>query len=180
MPLNHRRRWTVADDDKLQFWWGYFSLRTIAMRLDRTPWAIAQRARMLKLGPFSKGLGVSSMRAFERFSGFSILKIRAAAQALSITINRMQVSDPAHGRPKRQFAITEDQQAALLKHMLEHPLYYKNLPGAGKTTKGVWGIGRKPSACVRCGRNDRPHFAKGKCNSCYSAKYKKPKAVSKT
>ena len=45
-----------------------------------------------------------------------------------------------------------------------------------KTRAGVWGIGLKPVCCVVCQTKDRPHFAKGKCKSCYHKHLKKKKA----
>ncbi len=34
---------------------------------------------------------------------------------------------------------------------------------------GEWGTGRKPIACLACGTDERPHFARGMCRRCYSS-----------
>jgi len=175
LPERHGRHWTETEDKKLFIEWSNLSVFAIAKKLQRTPWGIAQRARALKLGPFSHGNGIS-MREFERYSGFSSMKIKAAVKALGLQLPRIIPSDPAHKSPLRRFMIDEDHQDALLKHMLDNPLYFMNEPGAGKTTKGVWGIGRKAPRCKICKRNDIPHFAKDKCKRCYQIKYTKQKA----
>lgn len=179
LPEQHRRPWSDTDKDKLTFWWGTFKLPTLATRLNRTQWAVAQMARQLKLGPFSRGEGIS-MREFERISGYSSSKIEAAAKALDIKLKRIERSDPIRRRPLARFVITDDQQDALLQHMLAHENYYMNLPGSGKTTRGVWGIGKKPSACQRCGRNDRPHFSNGYCKPCQVFVHKRNKRMNDT
>jgi hypothetical protein len=179
LPAEHRRPWSDTDKDKLTFWWGTFKLPTLATRLNRTQWAVAQMARQLKLGPFSRGEGIS-MREFERISGYSSSKIEAAAKALDIKLKRVERSDPIRRRPLARFVITDDQQDALLQHMLAHENYYMNLPGSGKTTRGVWGIGKKPSACQRCGRNDRPHFSNGYCKPCQVFVHKRNKRMNDT
>lgn len=179
LPAEHRRPWSDTDKDKLTFWWGTFKLPTLAQRLNRTQWAVAQMARTLKLGPFSRGEGIS-MREFERISGYSSTKIEAAAKALNIRLRRKGRSDPIRSRKLAPFIIDDDQQDALLKHMLEHENYYMNLPGSGKTTRGVWGIGRKPPACLRCTRNDRPHFSNGYCKPCQVYVHKRNKRMNDT
>ena len=171
IPSRHRRVWTDEEDHKLMFFWGAISLPSSATKLDRTAWAVAQRARALQLGPFSRGDGLS-MRAFCRYSGFSDMKVWAAVEALGLLLRRMPTSDPEHRSPRRAYLISEEQQEKLLEHMLEHEVYFKNKPGSGKTEKGVWGIGKKPEACLDCHRADKPHFAKGKCKYCYSRPYK--------
>ena len=171
IPSRHRRVWTDEEDHKLMFFWGATPLPTIATKLNRTAWAVAQRARALKLGPFSRGDGLS-MRAFCEHSGFSDMKVWAAVEALGLLLRRMPTSDPEHRSPRRAYLISEEQQEKLLEHMLEHEVYFKNKPGSGKTEKGVWGVGKKPEACLDCRRTDKPHFARGKCKYCYTRPYK--------
>ncbi len=131
-------------------------------------------ARTMKLGPFSRGNGVS-VREFSRFSGFSDTKIYAAAEVLGLELKRIKRSDPLPARRLRRYMLDEDQQDALLKHMLKSPLNYKNKVGAGKTKGGAWGVGKKPAACLRCERDDRPHYATGLCKACYVSNHKKEK-----
>jgi hypothetical protein len=172
MAERHRKEWTVLEDDKLAFWWGVFKLKTIAERLDRTQWAVATRARNLKLGPACRGQGMT-LRAFCRHSGYSTTKIKAVAEQLEIPLRRIPNSDPAHKKPKRPFLIPPEDQAELLRAMLEGPeRQYTNAQGAGKSVKGLWGVGRKPPSCVRCGSVDKDHYAKGQCKPCYVRQFK--------
>lgn len=179
LPAEHRRPWSDTDKDKLMFWWGTFKLPTLAQRLNRTQWAVAQMARTLKLGPFSRGEGIS-MREFARISGYSVAKIEAAAKHLNLKLKRAVRSEPIKRGPFARFTIDEDQQDALLEHMLKHELIYMNLPGSGRTAPGVWGVGRKPPACLRCGRNDRPHCSNGYCRPCQVYINKKNKRMNNT
>lgn len=164
-PERHEQRWTDHEKDLLSFWWGTFSLHTIAKRLRRTTWGVSQMAKALKLGPFSKG--TISMEHFEKLSGFSRPKIHATAKALGLRLDRVVKSEPRPARKARPFAITEDQQEVLLEHMLKNPIFHTNKPGNRKTTQGAWGVGWKPAACEGCNRNDIPHYAKGRCSTCH-------------
>ncbi len=165
-PERAHRAWTDIETDKLSFWWGTFSVQTIAKRLDRTPSGVCEKARKMKLGAFARG--TVSMKEFERLSGFDESRIRASAEALGIKLQRIGVGNPNRPKEKRAYNITEEQQEQLLAHFTEHPgIFYPNKPGSGKSTQGVWGIGRKPPACLVCNRNDRPHYSKGMCSTCY-------------
>lgn len=158
--------WTELETDKLIFWWGTFSLTVIAKRLGRTRYAVSEKARTMKLGPFSQE--TVSMREFVRLSGYDDSRVFASAEALGIKLKRIEVGKPGAPRPKRAWGITPEQQEKLLAHFAEHPgIFYPNKPGSGKTTQGVWGIGRKPPACLRCQKTDDPHYSKGLCEKCY-------------
>ena len=171
-PPKHRRPWSDLDDDLLGFLWGAFKLPIIAKRLGRTEWAIATRAKSLGLGPFSRGRGVS-LREFERYSGFSTTKIKSAVKSLNMKLKRIVVSDPVHGGKHRTFVIDEEQQDILLKCMMENEVLYQNQPGTKRTTRGVWGIGKKPKRCRDCKKASNPHFAKGRCKLCYVRRHKR-------
>lgn len=173
MPNRHRRVWTKNEDHELQFYWGERSLTWLAEHFQRTEWGVSQHARALGLGPASRGTDSVSMRELERRSGFSVPKILQAAEALKLRLWRIETSDPAHRSPKRAYAINEDQVERLIEYMLANPLIYSNAPNAQRTTKGLWGVGKKPLVCASCGRNDRPHCAKDKCKICYNAGFKK-------
>jgi ribA/ribD-fused uncharacterized protein len=160
------KAWTEVEVDKLSFWWGVFSIQTIAKRLGRTPAGVSEKARKTKLGAFAQD--TISMREFVRLSGYEDSRILASAEALGIKLHRIGVGNPKRPKAKRAYGITEEQQEKLLAHFVEHPnTFYPNKPGSGKTTQGVWGIGRKPPACLDCGRSDKPHYSKGLCDGCY-------------
>lgn len=165
-PERAFKAWSDLETDKLSFWWGVFSIQTIAKRLGRTPAGVSEKARKMKLGAFAKD--TISMREFVRLSGYEDSRIRASAEALGIKLGRIGVGNPKRPKAKRAYGITEEQQEQLLAHFAEHPgIFYPNKPGSGKTTQGVWGIGRKPPACLRCNKNERPHYSKGYCEPCY-------------
>jgi len=165
-PERAFKAWSDVEVDKLSFWWGVFSIQTIAKRLGRTPAGVSEKARKTKLGAFAQD--TISMREFVRLSGYEDSRILASAEAIGIKLQRIGVGNPKRPKAKRAYAITEEQQEKLLAHFAEHPnTFYPNKPGSGKTTQGVWGIGRKPPQCLDCKRNDRPHYSKGLCDGCY-------------
>jgi hypothetical protein len=61
-----------------------------------------------------------------------------------------------------------DQEGRIIAYLREH--------GRGKifshrgvrSPRGMWGVGRKPDACLTCKRTDKPHYAKGHCKPCYN------------
>lgn len=168
-------RWLKTEDHQLQFYWGVKRVEWIANRLDRTPWGVVHRASALKLGPFENE--TISMRRFETLSGYNASQIRKAAHRAGLLLHRATPGSPVRSRPKRLYAITEEQQEVLLKELLATTTrsshVYADKPGDRRTTKGKWGVGKKPLQCVRCGRSSRPHCAKGMCASCYNGIDKK-------
>lgn len=180
LPSEHRRPWSVTDQDKLMFWWGTFKLSTIAARLNRTPWAVTQQALKLKLGAFERGN--ISMRKFSELSGYNRSQILKAAKRAGIKLHRATPGAPVRSRPRRLYAITDDQQEALLKELLSSSSthVYIDKIGDARTTKGRWGVGKKPAACLRCGTSSRPHVSKGLCASCYNGISKRNKKMNDT
>lgn len=174
-PERHGRPWTKEEDHLLEFFWGSHNVTWIAKRIKRTPWSITHRALDLKLGPFERG--TISMRKFCQRSGFLQHQVLRAARHLNIHVFRATPGSPIKSRPQRRYAIDDDQQELLLSKLLEltrvSSHVYEDKLGAPRTTKGRWGVGKKPAACTVCGTAERPHFAKDKCASCYNRKYKK-------
>lgn len=174
-PNRRNRRWLETEDHQLQFFWGAKRVEWIAKRLGRTPWGVVHRASALKLGPFERE--AISMKRFVELSGYSPSQVKKAARRAGLTLHRATPGSPARSRPKRLFAITEEQQEILLKELLSATSthLYEDRPGDLRTTKGKWGVGKKPPACVRCGTSSRPHCSKGMCASCYNGILKKQK-----
>lgn len=176
-PENHRRPWTKDEDHVLEFFWGSHTVHWIASKLKRTPWAVTHRALDLKLGPFERGM--VSMRQFCERSGFLQHQVILAAKKLNIIIHRAKPGSPIKSRPQRRYSIDDDQQEVLLAELLrltkKSSHIYRDKPGDARSTKGAWGVGKKPPACTRCGTADRPHTSRGLCASCYNRRYKKPK-----
>lgn len=168
---NHNRPWTFKERVYLEFYWGLYSLERLARDLGRTTWGIAEQAVKLKLGPFSKNH--LSINEFSRISGFSNTKIMRTARHLGMQLARVRLSTPMQPRKKRRYALTEKQQQRLLEVMLAREYIYEDLPGNARTTQGRWGVGKKPERCVKCGQNEKSHYAKGMCRICYNAGFKK-------
>lgn len=167
------RLWTEEELRHLEFHWGVESLASLARRFGRTQEGVATKARELELGRASRG--TVSLREFSRISGFSILKIQQAAKALGLKIRGGQRTEPPRRGVRKErmhtLAISEEQQDQLLSYMLVNPHVRKTT--GERTVKGAWGMGKKPEACVRCSRNDRPHYAKGRCAPCYNSLFKR-------
>lgn len=174
-PEKHRRPWKKEEDHLLEFFWGSHKIHWIAKRLQRTPWAVTHRALDLKLGPFERG--TISMKQFCERSGFLQHQVIRAARKIGTKLHRAQPGSPINPRPQRRYAIDDDQQEALLAELLrltkKSSHVYKDGIGDKRSTKGRWGVGKKPVRCNRCGTKDRPHFSGGLCASCYNRRYKK-------
>lgn len=173
------RHWTEEEVEHLRWHWTYRSIKKLSSDLDRTPIAITQKARELKLGPPSKrGM---SLRAFARYTGFSYNKVLQAAKKFEIRMGKAYSGDAGRGNVGKtnQYALDIDTQEQLLEVMLEHERIYSDSKENKRTTRGKWGVGKKPNACVDCGSSKKPHYAKGKCASCYNKKYAETKARAK-
>lgn len=160
------RAWSAEDERRLAFDWGVFRIETIAHRLGRTRDAVIQRAAKLQLGPASRG--TTTLKAISDSTGYDRKQVRSAARALGIHIGRRVTKNIAKVEKKRFTSIDEDQAERIIAFLKARP---DGTPIRFET-KGAWGEkGRggvlKPTHCVVCGKNDRPHWAKGKCHACY-------------
>jgi len=168
MLTKHKRRWTEAEDKQLMFQWGTTKPKKLAELLGRTEVAIAKRAVALQLGSFARGAETMSVRQFEKESGFSRSKIRAAMVKLKMHLHRVTTAESKRFKsPKRQVALGEEQREKLLEYMLNTPISYLNTEGAGRSDAGAWGVGKKPNECLRCKLSTKQHYAKGMCKYCY-------------
>jgi biotin operon repressor len=173
------RRWTKDEDRAIEWNWGSLSVFDIAKKLGRTPHAIQQRAqKVLEMGPASRGTW--SVRALSRHSGFSEAKVENAIQKLGMHVTWALRTDPRNKNKKiKRRAITEEQAEDLIQYMLEQPYVWTDAPGASRSTKGAWGVGKKPACCVKCGSAERRHVAKGLCLRCYQGKFRRTQAEKK-
>lgn len=172
--------WTPEEEKFLQWNWGVISPFDIAKKLDRSAWGVAQHAtKILDLGPASRGTW--SISAVSRYSGFDEVKIWHAIEKLGMNIAYAIRTDPRRGKTHKtkKRAVTDDQVDEIIKYMMDHPYIYSDKPGKKRTTAGVWGIGLKPPQCVKCGKTDRPHAAKGFCTRCYASKFRREAPPSK-
>lgn len=161
-----RRSWSEEDVVELRRLWGGRDLLTIARRLGRTPNAVAMKAKKLKLGLPHRVTG-PTIGELVRESGWSRNKLVAAIADLGIELKEVQSrSDPRAKRGRRKVVPLKD-VSRLLEHVEERPRIFRDAPGSGRTTRGAWGVGKKPAKCLGCGTTKRPHYAKGRCGRCY-------------
>lgn len=173
-----RRRWTSGEDDVLEVLWGEKRIQDIAARLGRGVGAVEHRAR--KLGLATPNRGTYSYNELLRRSGHSDSRVRSVLRLLRIRPPR-KLAMNGRQRPSRHCAFTEEQVEAVLAKLREIPdgvLLYK--PGKKLSAGGEWGVGQKPKACARCGRDDRPHFARGMDKRCYIAAWREKNGRRKT
>lgn len=175
-PSRHRATWTGDEDKRLTFYWGHQSLTWIAKKLNRTEYAVAGRVKTLGLGP--AGRSNFSMRQLIEYLGVSESRIRKAAKACDIRISKGKRSEPKQKRQIHQYSISVDNADIIEEYLKAHPERLYSDQGT-RTTKGKWGVGKKPDQCVTCDTTNYPHFAKGECTSCYQKKYKARKFYSR-
>lgn len=177
---HHRRankRWTPNEEKILLINWGSMSISNIAKKLERSIDSVVCRSHYMKLGSPSRG--TKSMKQFCQETGYYNRQVEYAATNLGITLSYRISTKNKHGKVAyRQYAISYDQEQALIKYLTNKPdgeRLYCNKPGH-RTKKGVWGIGNKPESCVSCKRNDKIHRARGMCGACYKRHMDKMKA----
>ena len=168
-PTRHRQRWSEYEDTRLTFYWGHQSLTWIAKRLSRTEHGVGQRVRKLGLGP--AGRSTFSMRQLIEYLGVSESRIRRAAQACEVRLSKGKRSEAKQKAQIERYGIDVDTVYVIEAYLAAHPERLYNDTGS-RTTKGKWGVGKKPAACVLCNTTNFPHFAKGQCTSCYQKRYK--------
>jgi hypothetical protein len=173
MPDNHREPWEPHQDEFLQHYWGKRPIDWIAATMKRTLWAVYRRAAHLKLGAFHKDR--MTLTKFSQLSGFGIVQICTAASRLGVRLFKYGSSLPSVESPNT-YALSPELQASLMEFLMDQTkdssFVHANRPGAQRTTRGMWGVGRKPASCLHCERSDKPHFATGLCQSCYNKPYK--------
>lgn len=168
LPPNHNKPWSPEDEKQLSWDWGTYPLSKLAEQFGRTPMAVWRKADAMGLGRANRGH--MTVSAFARYTGFTPEKIRKSARALRLNLRRGLASEPGAKRDRtRDIVIDDEQQEKLIEFMMAHPFVFANEgPDAKLTRQGVWGIGKKPPACLRCQKTTKPHFAKGYCRACYN------------
>lgn len=159
----HRAPWTAEDDRTLARVWKY-GAEAAAARLGRTVVAVGWRAKKLGLGLPASGL--MSLRAAARRSGYSY----AVVQRIAVDLGLEVAYAPTRCRSqdgRSTWALTPAQVELVMDAVRSRvDRSYRDHPGDARSTKGKWGVGRKPPHCHRCQRSDRPHRAKGFCGPC--------------
>lgn len=163
--------WTEEETRLLSFLWGSVATRTISRRLGRTVTAVVDKAYRMGLGRPSRG--TKSLNRLCRETGYHPQQIRYAITNLGLMLQHTPDTRLPSAKPRqyRHHAITFEQEEAILDYLKQHPdgeRVYCTTPGH-RTKQGVWGVGNKPAACLRCQRTDRPHRGKGFCGTCLRA-----------
>lgn len=159
-------KWTAEEDAKLSFDWGVFRVETIARKLGRPRGGVVERAKRLQLG--SPARGTVTVVGLSGKTGYGKTQIKNAARQLGITIGRRVTLNRAKRGGARHTAIDEEDAERIVD-------FLKGRPDGTRIRaehKGAWnelgrGGHRKPPACVACGTNERPHYAKDLCRGCY-------------
>lgn len=163
---NTRRIWTPDEVELLRTKWGKVDLSSIANNLGRTPVAVQEKAKRLKIGSPIAAHGKTVFQ-IHRDTAWSRSKIRAALHALALERKHVRLRSAANQR-KREVKIVKHQDIKRATQLMEAtPKIFRNAKGAGRSTRGKWGVGKKPDCCRGCSTAERPHFAKGLCRRCY-------------
>ena len=167
------KRWSGAEDRLLTMLWGTVATKTVAKKLTRSTFSVVSRSTRLGLGSPSRG--TKSMAQFCRETGYFPRQIHCVLKNLGLTPHhKIDTSPGKKNRVYRQFAITFEQEEAILAYFRKHPdgeRIYCTLPGY-RTKTGQWGVGNKPPVCHGCKRNDRPHRARGLCGACHMREFR--------
>lgn len=163
----HARHWTEKEDKKLTALWGSADLKRLAEVFGRTPVAITGRVSRLGLGSPSRD--TRSMNALSKETGYHVSQLFAAVERLGIKLERVRRMRIQQRRFTVVYAVTEEQEEAILGFLKSHPggKRLARIQGRTRTVAGMWGVGVKPSACVDCGTTTKPHRARGRCKKCY-------------
>lgn len=170
------KRWTEPEDNAILVLFADGAVpghlvRVLARKLGRSYLAVKRRA--LKLG--CDGIDLYpyvSVRSLARETGYSVSRIE-------IAIERLGVPRRAHGQDKngvpRVLAIPKTRIPEILAECQKAP--DGGLLNASK--HGEWGRRGKhrvnPKRCLRCYSNDKPHYSKGYCRTCYGRQWREGK-----
>jgi hypothetical protein len=159
--------------------WGEVDIVVLAHELKRTRRSIAEYAKHLKLPAPSQQ--TKTLRALMRSSGYAESQIREAMARLGFEVHRVRRTDPKQHRFGMHWAVTKEQEAAILAFLSEHlkGRYVRRVVGL-RTARGVWGIGKKPPTCLGCQSVEKPHYARGLCTACYQRRLKQKKRDEET
>lgn len=110
-----------------------------------------------------------SLARFVLLTKRSRTAVENAIRHLGIKLHHAVRIDPRQQRHPHMFIVLPEEQAtirAFLEQLPSGKRIYRET--SKKTDKGVWGIGIKPSCCYECHTTERPHFARGFCQRCYT------------
>lgn len=162
-----RPRWTPDDDRALAIAWPSGGPRAAAEALGRSVASCALRARALGLPPPAPGC--LSLRAFANASGYTYERCARAAVTLGIRLLEAPLASGGRTPGASRRVVSPADQERLVAYLTGPQPKRRGCPPGPQTPRWQWGTGKKPPACVRCGRTDRPHRARGHCQTCAGA-----------
>lgn len=158
-----RARWTEEEASYLRFEWGVLPVASIARNLGRTVGGTFGQAARMGLRAARETL---SLNEAARRIGYSPMAVRAAMRRLGMRTRRAP-SIARSGRVPDKLAILPEQVRPIAEELLEW------------SRRREWGVRGKPPACLRCRRKDKPHYARGVCQSCYRRPHGKVRAMAR-
>ena len=163
-----RRRWSKAEDAKLIELWGYRSTQDISQTLGRTPDAVELRGRALGLGGGRHGL--VTIRQLIMRSGYSRETVMLALKVLKVQVLPIPRVSARKAETRTQHrGIWASKVSLVMRYLTSRQVgAITPRPGLKLGPAGVWGIVGRPACCDGCGGADRPHYAKGMCERCYT------------
>ena len=164
----HNKHWTPKEERDLMYMWGNRGTDKIAQALGRTPNAVVHKAQRMRLGRQSRGS--MTMREVTDKLGVDSGVVKREAARLNIRLRKTISKLGYKVRNQSQYIIKVSQYEKIKRSLLE-----RNFAPYRENYRGMWGVGKKPDACIVCGTTERAHFGLGKCQRCYRAEYNKRK-----
>jgi hypothetical protein len=161
------RRWTEEELSCLRTLWGRRDLLSIARKLNRTPHAVTEKARALRLPAPSKVEGVT-IHALQDLLCTDARRINHALQVLGVTKRRVKRGAVQQKRRVTAEYVRHKDVPKIAQFLEDNPRIYYDAPDRMRTTRGVWGVGKKAESCAGCGTTKKPHCARDRCLRCYN------------
>lgn len=170
-PGVRKGKWTAEENALLKQLWCDEHLATISWRLMRTAEAISTHASRIGIRGEVGGEGRHGLTSIHKLAvrgGYTRKQVLNAAYNLGIEAKvtprvEPQWIDPLG--PKRKKGFDVDEVALILEYLKKMP-EGSNLRKKDDPHQKAWGFGKPPS-CIKCGRSDRPHEARGLCHTDY-------------
>jgi len=169
------RRWTAAEDNHLKWFWGEKSIEQLATDIGRTPSGATRRAVKLKLGRPSQGIW--PVKKLARELKVSPTRLLNALKRSGHQTKLMLPMSTARGRSL--YGISDDHVDDVKVVLDTVTIVFSDQKKKKRTTKGRWGVGKKPAACLKCKRTDRRHDSLGLCSACYVGRARRTQVLPK-
>lgn len=168
-----KKIWTQEEIEFLRWNWGVMKIPTLSTKLSRSKIAIHRKASALKLGGL--GQNTTTFEGLSKKTGYAASTILVVMKNLNLDVRRIKRYDtrPGFNNVCRRAAISAEQEQKIVAYLKQYGSEKIHRHDGKRSPKGMWGVGLKSQMCSECGRNDRPHYAKNKCRSCYNRSRKR-------